>query len=159
MTQHPASSSANGSIEYLNPDHLHKNRAFTHVISVSGPVKTIYIGGQNAIDRARKHCWQREHTSPDPAGSYQYTRGTCRSRSRASASHQIDHLSGTRTIITRRICRVSKLLGRSPQPANRQPAIRRRTGEPGLSTGDRSRSGRSTRITAAYYIPFHNGSI
>ncbi len=50
MAQHPESMPAHGLIEYLNPDHLHKNRAFTHVISVSGPVKTIYVGGQNAVD-------------------------------------------------------------------------------------------------------------
>jgi len=50
----PASSSANRQIEYLIPAHLHKNPAFTHVISVSGPVKTIYIGGQNALDEQGK---------------------------------------------------------------------------------------------------------
>jgi len=44
------STPAKGLVEYLNPEHLHTNRAFTHVISVTGPVKTIYIGGQNAVD-------------------------------------------------------------------------------------------------------------
>jgi enamine deaminase RidA (YjgF/YER057c/UK114 family) len=29
---------------------LHKNPAFTNVVTVTGPVKTIYIGGQNAVD-------------------------------------------------------------------------------------------------------------
>ncbi len=50
MTSHPESTPAQGTVEYLNPEHLHKNRAFTHVISVTGPVKTIYVGGQNAVD-------------------------------------------------------------------------------------------------------------
>jgi enamine deaminase RidA (YjgF/YER057c/UK114 family) len=39
-----------GSVQHLNPDTLHKNPAFTQAIVVSGPVKTIYIGGQNAVD-------------------------------------------------------------------------------------------------------------
>ncbi|GHO81356.1 enamine deaminase RidA [Ktedonobacter sp. SOSP1-85] len=39
-----------GIIEFLNPEHLHKNPAFTQVVSVSGPAKTIYVGGQNAVD-------------------------------------------------------------------------------------------------------------
>ncbi|EFH82006.1 RidA family protein [Ktedonobacter racemifer] len=48
---HPTESPLDqGFVEYLNPEHLHKNPAFTQVISVSGPAKTIYVGGQNAVD-------------------------------------------------------------------------------------------------------------
>jgi len=50
VSQQTESTSAHGLVEYLNPEHLHKNRAFTQVISVSGPVKTIYVGGQDAVD-------------------------------------------------------------------------------------------------------------
>jgi enamine deaminase RidA (YjgF/YER057c/UK114 family) len=39
-----------GQVQYLNPDTLNKNPAFTNVIVVSGSVKTLYIGGQNALD-------------------------------------------------------------------------------------------------------------
>lgn len=39
-----------GSIQHLNPDTLHQNPAFTNVIVVSGSAKTIYIGGQNAVN-------------------------------------------------------------------------------------------------------------
>src|SRR6266498_2349718 len=42
--------STHGQVQYLNPDHLSKNPAFTNVIVVSGSVKTIYIGGQDSID-------------------------------------------------------------------------------------------------------------
>lgn len=49
MVQQPEAS-AHGHVEYLNPDNLHKNRAFTQVISVTGPVKTVYVGGQDALD-------------------------------------------------------------------------------------------------------------
>lgn len=50
MAQPPEHSSADGVVQYLNPDHLPKNRAFTQVVSVSGAVKTIYVGGQDAVD-------------------------------------------------------------------------------------------------------------
>jgi enamine deaminase RidA (YjgF/YER057c/UK114 family) len=40
-----------GRIEFLNPDGLHRNPAFSNVAVVSGNVRTIYIGGQDAVDR------------------------------------------------------------------------------------------------------------
>ncbi len=39
-----------GQVQYINPDGLHKNPAFTNVIIVTGPAKTIYVGGQDAVD-------------------------------------------------------------------------------------------------------------
>lgn len=39
-----------GTVQYLNPEGLHQNPAFSQVVSVSGAVKTIYVGGQNALD-------------------------------------------------------------------------------------------------------------
>lgn len=39
-----------GSVQHLNPDGLNKNPAFTNVIVVTGNAKTIYIGGQDAVD-------------------------------------------------------------------------------------------------------------
>jgi enamine deaminase RidA (YjgF/YER057c/UK114 family) len=39
-----------GTVQYLNPDTLAKNPAFTNVVVVTGPVKTVYIGGQDAVD-------------------------------------------------------------------------------------------------------------
>ncbi|GHP00571.1 enamine deaminase RidA [Reticulibacter mediterranei] len=50
MAEHTEAIPARGLIEYFNPEPLHKNPAFTQVISVSGPVKTVYVGGQNAVD-------------------------------------------------------------------------------------------------------------
>ena len=38
-----------GRVEFLNPDGLVRNPAFTNVAVVSGAVKTIYIGGQDAV--------------------------------------------------------------------------------------------------------------
>jgi enamine deaminase RidA (YjgF/YER057c/UK114 family) len=42
--------STHGQVQYINPDNLSKNPAFTQVVTVSGPGKTIYIGGQDAVD-------------------------------------------------------------------------------------------------------------
>ena len=39
-----------GQVQYMNPDTLNKNPAFTNVIVVSGSAKTLYVGGQNAVD-------------------------------------------------------------------------------------------------------------
>jgi enamine deaminase RidA (YjgF/YER057c/UK114 family) len=39
-----------GRVEFLNPDGLPRNPAFSNVAVVSGSVRTIYIGGQDAVD-------------------------------------------------------------------------------------------------------------
>jgi enamine deaminase RidA (YjgF/YER057c/UK114 family) len=38
-----------GRVELLSPDGLVKNPAFSNVAVVSGPVRTIYVGGQDAV--------------------------------------------------------------------------------------------------------------
>lgn len=40
----------NKAIQYLNPDGLSKNPAFTQLVITQGPGKTIYIGGQDAVN-------------------------------------------------------------------------------------------------------------
>ena len=42
--------SSDGRLQYINPDALNKNPAFTNVIVVSGHMKTVYVGGQDAVD-------------------------------------------------------------------------------------------------------------
>jgi enamine deaminase RidA (YjgF/YER057c/UK114 family) len=39
-----------GQIQFINPDTLNKNPAFTNVVVVSGSVKTVYVGGQDSVD-------------------------------------------------------------------------------------------------------------
>ena len=39
-----------GIVQHLNPETLNQNPAFTNVIVVTGPVRMVYIGGQNAVD-------------------------------------------------------------------------------------------------------------
>ncbi|HEX9387226.1 MAG TPA: RidA family protein [Anaerolineales bacterium] len=41
---------ARGQVQHINPDDLSKNPAFTQVVTVTDPAKTIYIGGQDALD-------------------------------------------------------------------------------------------------------------
>jgi enamine deaminase RidA (YjgF/YER057c/UK114 family) len=45
-----ASMAMDGRVEFLNPDGLPRNPAFSNVAVVSGSVRTIYIGGQDAVD-------------------------------------------------------------------------------------------------------------
>lgn len=41
----------NSNLEFLNPDGLSKNPAFSQVVITKGSGRTIYIGGQNAITK------------------------------------------------------------------------------------------------------------
>lgn len=41
--------SEHGRVEFLNPKDLPQNPAFSNVATVTGPVKTVYVGGQNAV--------------------------------------------------------------------------------------------------------------
>lgn len=41
-----------GSVHHLNPDGLPHHPAFSQAVVVSGAIKTIYIGGQNAVNAA-----------------------------------------------------------------------------------------------------------
>lgn len=40
----------NVEVQHLNPEGLSRNPAFTQVVTVRGPVKTVYVGGQNSVD-------------------------------------------------------------------------------------------------------------
>lgn len=37
-------------VRYLSPEGLHRNPAFSQAVSVDGPHRTVYVGGQNAVD-------------------------------------------------------------------------------------------------------------
>ncbi len=52
MSDYPNSSAGGGagSVRYIDPDSLNKNPAFTNVVVVEGNVKTVHIGGQDAIN-------------------------------------------------------------------------------------------------------------
>ena len=41
---------ASGQVQHLNPDGLSKNPAFSQIVTVAGSVRTIYIGGQDAVN-------------------------------------------------------------------------------------------------------------
>ena len=43
---------AQTSVEHINPEGLHANPAFTQAISVEGPIRTVFVGGQNAVDQS-----------------------------------------------------------------------------------------------------------
>jgi enamine deaminase RidA (YjgF/YER057c/UK114 family) len=54
MSKTSNQSANSGTVEHLNPDDLSKNPAFTQAIVVTGAAKTIYIGGQDAVDKSGK---------------------------------------------------------------------------------------------------------
>jgi enamine deaminase RidA (YjgF/YER057c/UK114 family) len=39
-----------GAVSYLNPEGLHRNPAFSQVAATRGLTRTVYVGGQNAVD-------------------------------------------------------------------------------------------------------------
>ena len=50
MSDFPNSVEGTGAVRYINPDSLNKNPAFTNVVVVEGNVKTVHIGGQDAVN-------------------------------------------------------------------------------------------------------------
>ena len=38
-----------GTVEHINPPGLLQSPAFSQVVTVTGPVRTVYVGGQNAV--------------------------------------------------------------------------------------------------------------
>ena len=50
MSDFPNSAGGAGSVRYIDPDSLKKNPAFTNVVVVEGNVKTVHIGGQDALN-------------------------------------------------------------------------------------------------------------
>lgn len=50
MSKASESNKTKGQVNFINPERLHYNPAFTNVVTVSGPVRTVYVGGQNAVD-------------------------------------------------------------------------------------------------------------
>ncbi len=43
-----------GKVVYMSPEGLNKNPAFSNVIVVTGNTKTVYVGGQDALDAKGK---------------------------------------------------------------------------------------------------------
>jgi len=44
----------NDKIQHINPDGLSKNPAFSQIVTTQGNGKTIYVGGQNAVNEKRE---------------------------------------------------------------------------------------------------------
>jgi enamine deaminase RidA (YjgF/YER057c/UK114 family) len=38
------------SVQLLNPEDLHKNPAYSQAVVTTGNIKTVYVGGQNAVN-------------------------------------------------------------------------------------------------------------
>jgi enamine deaminase RidA (YjgF/YER057c/UK114 family) len=50
-TSHPSPETAvTGNVSYLSPEGMHSNPAYSQLVVASGRVRTVYVGGQNAVD-------------------------------------------------------------------------------------------------------------
>ena len=52
VTELPENASAESPVRYINPNGLPKSDAFTNVIVVTGSVRTVHVGGQDAVDES-----------------------------------------------------------------------------------------------------------
>ena len=52
VTELPENASAESPVRYINPNGLPKSETFTNVIVVTGPARTVYVGGQDAVDES-----------------------------------------------------------------------------------------------------------
>lgn len=50
MTLASQAAPLHGSVQYLNPEGMLKNPAFSQVVVASGPVKLVYVGAQTPVD-------------------------------------------------------------------------------------------------------------
>ena len=65
MSDFPNSVGGAGSVRYINPDSLNKNPAFTNVV-VEGNVKTVHIGGQDAVNASGEIVGTADFSVVDP---------------------------------------------------------------------------------------------
>jgi enamine deaminase RidA (YjgF/YER057c/UK114 family) len=49
--RHEEKPKVQGEVSYVSPEALHKNPAYSQLVVTKGPVKTIYVGGQNATNK------------------------------------------------------------------------------------------------------------
>ena len=64
-----ASTPTDGRVEFLQPEGLHRNPAFSNVAVVSGSVRTIYVGNALGFGRRRgEHRRRRRYRRSDRAG-------------------------------------------------------------------------------------------
>jgi len=50
-TQNDMEKHTQAEVTYLSPEGLHKNPAYSQLVVTQGPVRTVYVGGQNAVDK------------------------------------------------------------------------------------------------------------
>ena len=67
MTTTANQTTTTGTVQHLNPDTLARNPAFTQAIVVTGAPKTIYIGGQDAVDASGAIIGSDLKTQTEPA--------------------------------------------------------------------------------------------
>jgi hypothetical protein len=127
----------NGSVQHLNPDGLHENPAYSQAVVVTGNVKTVYVGGQNAVDTAGTVVGKGEHQDADRTGAAERRDGVGGRGSAARPCHQVERPHRARPVVGAGLRGVPARVGQSAEPARRDDELRCGVGPPGLSRGDR----------------------
>jgi hypothetical protein len=87
-------------VKQLNPEGLHKNPAYSQAVVTTGNVRTVYVGGQNAVDASDKVIGRDDIR----AQAQQIFKRTCRQRWRLGVRAWNTSSSGTSTS-----CKISRL--------------------------------------------------
>ena len=136
MTRNPEEGPLHGSVHHLNPETLHKNPAFTQVITVTGPARTIYIGGQDAVDAQGKIVGKGDLA----AQTHQVLRNV--RTALAAASARPEHIIKWNVYLVQGqslqagFTAFQQFWGDQPDPPTIDFHLRLRAGTPGFSGGD-----------------------
>jgi hypothetical protein len=112
-----------GSVRYIDPDSLNKNPAFTNVVVVEGNVKTVYIGGQDAVD-ASGEIVGKDDIVAQTEQILANLRGAGGWRCETRAYRQVEHLCSRGATAAGWLRRVSERLARDAQPAGHHGSVR-----------------------------------
>jgi enamine deaminase RidA (YjgF/YER057c/UK114 family) len=137
-----------GSVRHLNPDGLHRSAAFSQAVVVTGNVKTVYVGGQNAVDASGNVVGRG-----DIGAQTERALGNLETALTAGGA-RLEH------VVKWNICIVQgqpllagfeafrRLWGGPARPSRRHGAHRRWAGRSGVPRGNRRDRGRSPGVSA-----------
>jgi hypothetical protein len=141
-----------GSVRYVDPEGLHKNPAFTNVVVVEGPVRTVHVGGQNAVDGSGNIVGKG-----DVAAQTEQVLANLREALAAGGAGP-EHVVKWNVLVVEG---ESPEAGFPAEPAGDHDGVRGGARQPGLSGGDgrrRSRAPVSYTLHGAWWMEKHAAS-
>ncbi len=141
-------SSMQGSVRHLNPDGLHKNPAYSQAVVVNGNVKTVYVGGQNAVDAAGAVVGKGDIGAQTEQGAAEHRDRPSGRRRDAPPRREVERPRRAGAVADAGLRSVPARVGQSAQSTDRHRGDRGRTRAPGFPRGDRRDRGRPAGLTA-----------